>query len=84
MALWYALHNAMGKRVTKRRTAYWIVQVPIGTELLERIDAAAGHVAESQELDRRYAEGYRRQPEKPPWGKLGAKLLARRLRQDSW
>lgn len=102
MALWYALHIPMAKRVTKPRTAYRIVQVPIGTELLERIDTAAGHVAESraayirgacerrlmtettEELDRRYAEGYRRQPEKPAWGKLGAKLLARRLRQDPW
>jgi hypothetical protein len=102
LALWYALHKPMAKQVTKRRTAYRIVQVPIGTELLERIDVAAGHVAESraayirgacerrlmtetvEELDRRYAEGYRRQPEKPAWGKLGAKLLARRLRQDAW
>jgi hypothetical protein len=39
---------------------------------------------EADALDRRYVEGYRRRPEKPAWGRLGAKLLARRLRGDSW
>jgi hypothetical protein len=39
---------------------------------------------ETQALDRRYIEGYRRKPEKVSWGKLGAKLLAQRLRRDRW
>ncbi len=39
---------------------------------------------EAAALDRRYVEGYRRQPEKEAWGRLGAKLLARRLREDRW
>jgi len=39
---------------------------------------------EAEALDRRYVEGYRRKPEKPAWGKLGANLLARRLRGDRW
>jgi hypothetical protein len=90
----------MAKKIAKR--AYRIVQVPIGIELLERIDSAAGHVVESraayirgacerrlkgeteQALDRRYAEGYRRRPENQAWGRLGAKLLAQRVRRDTW
>jgi hypothetical protein len=93
---------AMVKQGPKRRTTYRIVQVSIGAELLERIDAAAGRVAESraayirgacerrlktetlEALDRRYAEGYRRRPEKEAWGRLGGKLLARSLRRDAW
>jgi hypothetical protein len=39
---------------------------------------------ETGELDKRYVEGYRRKPEKPAWGMVGAKLLARRLKQDRW
>jgi hypothetical protein len=39
---------------------------------------------EAAALDRRYVEGYRRTPEKEAWGKLGAKILARRLRGDRW
>jgi hypothetical protein len=39
---------------------------------------------EVADLDRRYVEAYRRRPERPAWGKLGGKLLARRLRDDAW
>lgn len=39
---------------------------------------------EAEALDQRYREGYRRKPETPTWGKLGAKLLARRVRGDRW
>jgi hypothetical protein len=39
---------------------------------------------EADALDRQYVEGYRRKPETQAWGKLGAKLLARRLRKDRW
>lgn len=39
---------------------------------------------EATERDRRYVEGYRRKPEDRPWGQLGAKLLAHRLRRDRW
>jgi len=39
---------------------------------------------ETQALDRRYVEGYRRTPEKKHWGQLGARLLAQRLRGDRW
>ena len=39
---------------------------------------------EAEALDRRYIEGYRRKPEKQAWGKLGARLLGRRLRGDRW
>ncbi len=31
---------------------------------------------EEEELDRRYIEGYRRKPEDPAWGELGARLAA--------
>ena len=93
-----------GSGSTKPRAAraYRIVQVPMDLRLLEAVDAAAAHVAESraayiraacerrlrseeaQALDRRYVEAYRRRPERPAWGKLGAKVLARRLRDDAW
>ena len=46
IALWYPLLKRMAKKTEER--AYRIVQVPIGIELLERIDGAAGHVAESR------------------------------------
>ena len=39
---------------------------------------------EAEALDRRYVEGYKRKPEAPAWGKVGAKLLARRVRGDRW
>ena len=39
---------------------------------------------EAGELNRRYVEGYRRKPETRAWGAVGAKLLARRLKQDRW
>lgn len=101
-SLWYLFHNEMRKRTAKPRLAYRIIQVPMDATLLEQVDSAAAHVAESRSayirgacerrlrreeaeaLDRRYIEGYRRKPEKQAWGKLGAKLLARRLRGDRW
>lgn len=39
---------------------------------------------EEQELERRYVEGYRGKPEKPAWGKAGAKLAARVWPKDDW
>lgn len=84
-------------RATKR-----IIQVPIEDELLERIDASAGVIAESRaafireacklrlkslterERERAYVAGYRKKPEDPAWGELGAKLLSRRLRKERW
>ena len=39
---------------------------------------------EARELDRRYVEGYARKPEDRAWGRLGAKLLAHRLKRDRW
>ncbi len=39
---------------------------------------------ETEALDRRYVEGYRRRPETEAWARLGARLLARRLRGDAW
>ncbi len=39
---------------------------------------------EEEELERRYVEGYRRKPEDPAWGELGAKLAAEVLPQEDW
>ena len=39
---------------------------------------------EERELDRRYVEGYRRKPEKPAWGEMGAKLAAEVLPEEHW
>ena len=39
---------------------------------------------EEQELERRYVEGYRRKPEKPDWGRMGAKLAAEVLPEERW
>ena len=39
---------------------------------------------EKRELERRYIEGYRRMPEKPAWGKMGAKLAAEVLSTEDW
>jgi hypothetical protein len=39
---------------------------------------------EEEELDRRYVEGYRRKPEDPAWGELGAKLAAEVWPQEDW
>ena len=39
---------------------------------------------EEEELDRRYIEGYRRKPENPVWGEVGAKLAAEVLPPEDW
>ncbi|HTG61348.1 MAG TPA: ribbon-helix-helix protein, CopG family [Terriglobia bacterium] len=39
---------------------------------------------EEQELERRYVEGYRRKPEKPAWGEIGARLAAEVLSEEDW
>jgi hypothetical protein len=39
---------------------------------------------EEEELDRRYIEGYRRQPERPAWGKLGEKLALEVWAKEEW
>jgi ribbon-helix-helix CopG family protein len=39
---------------------------------------------EDEELDRRYVEGYRREPEKPGLGKVGAKLAAQVWSREDW
>jgi hypothetical protein len=39
---------------------------------------------EEQELERRYIEGYRRKPEKPAWGEMGARLAAEVLPEENW
>ena len=39
---------------------------------------------ERLELDRRYVEGYRKKPESPEWGELGAALLGKRYEKESW
>ena len=42
---------------------------------------------EDERLDREYEEGYRRIPEteeEEEWAKMGGKLLAERLAEDSW
>ena len=64
--------DAAAGRVAESRAAY------IRTACEERLRREV-----SEALDRRYVEAYRRRPEKPAWGKLGAKLLARRLRDDA-
>ena len=79
-----------------------IIQVPIEDELLERIDATAGVVAESraafireackqrlksfetQELDRRYMDGYRKKPEGLDWAEASVRLLSKRLPKEKW
>lgn len=85
--------------MTKRKR---IIQVPIDEELLARIEATAGVVAESrasfireackqrlksletEELDRRYVEGYRTSPEELDWAETSAKLLSKRLPKEKW
>ena len=42
------------------------------------------HRLEEQELERRYVEGYRRKPEKPQGGQMGAKLAAEVLPEEEW
>ena len=79
-----------------------VIQVPIDDELLRRIDATAGIVAESRasfireacqqrlktlqtnELDRLYVEGHRKQPEDLGWAENSAKLLSKRLPKEKW
>ena len=39
---------------------------------------------EGSRLDRQYVEGYRKKPENPAWGRMGAGMLARRLAKESW
>ncbi len=39
---------------------------------------------EEEELERRYIEGYRRKPEDPAWGELGAKLVAQVWPREDW
>jgi hypothetical protein len=39
---------------------------------------------ENSTLDRQYVEGYRKKPETPAWGELGAALLSRRLPKEKW
>ncbi len=39
---------------------------------------------EEEELDRRYIEGYRRKPETPAWGEVGAKMAAEVLGREDW
>lgn len=42
------------------------------------------HRLEEQELERRYVAGYRRKPEKPQWGQMGARLAAEVLPEEEW
>jgi hypothetical protein len=65
--------DAAASRVAESRAAY------IRAACQRRL-----RTEEAEALDRLYVEAYRRRPEKPAWGKLGAKLLARRLRDDAW
>ncbi len=37
-----------------------------------------------EELERRYIEGYRRKPEDPAWGELGAKLATQVWPREDW
>jgi len=39
---------------------------------------------ETEELDHRYVEGYRKKPEDPDWAAASAKVLARRLPKEKW
>ncbi len=39
---------------------------------------------EEEELERRYIEGYRRKPEDPAWGELGAKLATLVWPREDW
>ncbi len=39
---------------------------------------------EEEEMDRRYVEGYRRKPEKPDFGEVGAKLAAEDWPHEDW
>jgi hypothetical protein len=65
--------DAAADRVAETRAAY--------------IRGACEHRLKAEQveaLDRRYVEGYRRRPEGPTWARVGARLLARRLRRDAW
>jgi hypothetical protein len=39
---------------------------------------------ELRELERQYVEGYRRKPESPAWGKMGAKLAGQVWPKEDW
>jgi len=39
---------------------------------------------DEQELERQYVQGYRRKPEKPAWGRIGARLAAEVLPEERW
>jgi uroporphyrinogen-III synthase len=39
---------------------------------------------EEEQLERRYVEGYRRKPEDPAWGELGARLAAEVWPLETW
>jgi hypothetical protein len=64
--------DAAAGRLAESRAAYIRTACE---ERLRREEAAA--------LDRRYIEAYRRRPESPAWGRLGARLLARQVRDDA-
>jgi len=64
--------DAAAGRVAESRAAY------IRHACAERLRREASEI-----MDRQYADAYRRRPERPAWGKVGAKLLARRLRDDA-
>ena len=38
----------------------------------------------AKELDRQYAEGYRKKPEELDWAEVSAKLLSKRLAKEKW
>ncbi len=42
------------------------------------------HRLEEDELEQRYVEGYRRKPETPAWGEVGAKMAAEVLGRENW
>ena len=87
----------MAKTVAKK-----IIQLPIESGLLVRIDETATALATSRtafiheacrlrvqslatkNLDRRYAAGYRKIPEKTQWAETGAILLSQILPAEDW
>ena len=69
-----------------------VIQVPMDEKLLQAVNRKARssrstraalirtarqeYLQRLEEQEQRYVEGYRRKPEKPAWGEIGARLAA--------
>ncbi|MGH7819143.1 MAG: hypothetical protein ACREQ9_05165 [Candidatus Binatia bacterium] len=95
--LWNEFHIAMRKKIRKRiiqvpidagflsridETAGLVAESR--AEFIRQACEERLRALEASKLDRRYVEGYRRNPEAPEWGEVNAGILARRLPREKW